>query len=260
MATASLPLTFTGRMYTTEFRYELLRQIRNKMYTFSVLGFPVMFYLLFGVVNRHATLDGFSMSKYLVAAYSVFGLMGSALFGVGVSMAIERGQGWLDLKRASPLPAAALLCAKCGSAICFAIFSSCLLMLCGILVAGVHMTIVEGLRLLAIVAVGTIPFAALGLCISFLLSSTAAPGMMNLIYLPMSFCSGLWIPIAFLPKWVQRVAEIMPSYHLAELAFGAFGFHEATPHTFTHWMVLAAETALFLALAGFLYQRSNSRG
>ena len=256
---ATLSFAQAAPMYANESRYELIKQLRNKMYTFSVLGFPLMFYLLFGVANRHATYDGFQFAKYLVAAYCVFGTMGSSLFGVGVGFAIERGNGWLDLKRASPMPPAALLAAKCFSAMCFALLVSCALMALGALTAGVKLEALQCLRLLGVVAAATIPFAALGLMVSFLLSATAAPGFMNLIYLPMSFCSGVWIPIQQLPKFVQHIAPFLPMYHVAQLAFRAFGYGGDTMSTGAHWAAVAGFTAVFVSASALLYNRSNSR-
>ena len=57
----------------------------------------------------------------MLAGYAVFGMVGTALFGVGVGLASELAAGWLDLKRASPMPPAAYLLAKCSSAIAFGI-------------------------------------------------------------------------------------------------------------------------------------------
>ena len=40
------------RIYFNEVRFELLRLSRNRAYLCSMVGFPVIFYLLFGVTNR----------------------------------------------------------------------------------------------------------------------------------------------------------------------------------------------------------------
>ena len=41
------------------------------------------------------------VATYLLATYATFGVIGAALFGFGVGVAVERGQGWMLLKRAS---------------------------------------------------------------------------------------------------------------------------------------------------------------
>jgi ABC-2 type transport system permease protein len=59
--------------------------------------------------------------------------------------------------------------------------------------------------------------------ISFSVGGNAAPAVANLIYLPLSFASGLFMPLSQLPSFVQQVAPYLPSYHYAQLAWSAVG-------------------------------------
>ncbi len=65
-----------------------------------------MFYVLFGIVlgNAHDRKDN---ATYLLATMACYGVMAVALFSFGVGIAMERGQGWLQVKRASPMPLSA---------------------------------------------------------------------------------------------------------------------------------------------------------
>ena len=40
----------TAMIYLKEAKYEFLKNLRLRMYTVSVLSFPIMFYVLFGLV------------------------------------------------------------------------------------------------------------------------------------------------------------------------------------------------------------------
>jgi ABC-2 type transport system permease protein len=82
--------------------------------------------------------------------------------------------------------------------------------------------------------------------------------MINLIYLPMSFCSGLWVPFMFLPKVVQQIALVLPPYHLSQLALGIVGAgrHESVA---THWEVLIAFTMICLGVARIGFQRDQEK-
>ena len=131
------------RIYFNEARFELLKLSRNRSYLFSMIGFPVVFYLLFGVTNKDAVFHGHTIARYLLAGYSCFGAMGSSLFGIGAGLAFERGHGWLEMKRASPMPAAAYLLAKLCVSITFAVGITLLLMILGTAMAGVHITTME---------------------------------------------------------------------------------------------------------------------
>lgn len=82
--------------------------------------------------------------------------------------------------------------------------------------------------------------------------------MINLIYLPMSFCSGLWFPITFLPKIVRNIALALPPYHLNQLALGLVGAgqHESNA---VHWEVLAAFTLICFGVARIGFQRDQDK-
>ena len=83
------------------------------MYTASVLSFPIMFYVLFGLVlNSQRSDRGTHVPTYLIATYGTFGVMGASLFGTAAGLASDRGLGWLQVKRASPMPPFAYFAAK----------------------------------------------------------------------------------------------------------------------------------------------------
>jgi ABC-2 type transport system permease protein len=259
IAAVSLPQTRVSalRLYSNEVRFGLLGLSRNRGYTLSIMGFPVLFYLLFAVTNKNEMFQGHTIARYLLAGYSCFGAMGSALFGIGVGFSLDRNNGWLELKRASPMPALAYLVAKLVVSIIFAACITLLLMGLGIGLAGVHLTVLEAMHLLTVMMIGVLPFASLGLLIGLLMPANAAPGVINLIYLPMSFCGGLWMPIEALPHWLQIVAHGMPSYWLARVALQTLGYTKG--YNPIAWLLLGAYTVLFLLTAGLIFRRQESQ-
>src|ERR1700761_6707168 len=103
----------TATIYLKEAKYEFLKNLRLRMYTASVLSFPIMFYVLFGLVlNSHEAIGGMRVPTYLIATYGTFGVMGASLFGTAAGLASDRGLGWLQVKRASPMPPFAYFVAK----------------------------------------------------------------------------------------------------------------------------------------------------
>ena len=240
-----------------ETQYEFLKALRNRMYSLSTLGFPIMFYLLFGVTNKHVG-PGLNIAEYLVAGYSCFGMIAAALFNLGAGIAFERAQGWLELKQASPMPRLVYLIAKVLTSMAFGVVIVAALVALGMTLGGVHITPVQFIHLAAVIVVGSIPFACLGLLLSLLMPPNAAPGIINLIYLPMSFCSGLWIPIQYLPKWLQTAAPILPTYHYAQLALNVFGYARSSA-TLIHWEALAGFACLSLGVTWLIFTRSEAR-
>jgi len=83
---------------------------------------------------------------------------------------------------------------------------------------------------------------------------SSAPGITNMIYLPMSFCGGLWVPLMFLPHFMQTIAVLMPTYHLGQLMLGAFGY-SSTGTTLSHWNGLLGFTLLMLGIAAAALRR-----
>ena len=59
------------------------------------------------------------MPTYLIATYGTFGVMGASLFGSASGLASDRGLGWLQVKRASPMPPFAYFVAKVVTSMIF---------------------------------------------------------------------------------------------------------------------------------------------
>jgi ABC-2 type transport system permease protein len=260
MSTAALPLPSTGfsrtlRIFAIETRYEFLRMLRTRAFSLSVIGFPVMFYCIFGLLmNRGDSIDGTGVAKYALATYSVFGLVSAALFGIGVGMATELSAGWLDVKRASPMPPLAYLFAKCVTAVAFGIIIVNILSVLGIIFAHVHLSLVEYASLIALTFAGAIPFASLGLVLAQLVPANAAAGIVNMIYLPMSFCGGLWMPYKFLPPAIKAIAPALPTFHLAQLMLSVFHYPSAGS-VLSHVFGLIGFTLIMLGIAAVAFRR-----
>jgi ABC-2 type transport system permease protein len=248
-ADSLLPL----RILLKETQYELARLLRSRTYSLSIIGFPIMFYLIFGMANR-----GTPAALYLVAGYTCMGVVSACLFGIGLVLAMERAQGWLDLKRASPMPRIAYIGAKVVSCAAFGLIIASLLMLLGTALGGITITGTQAAALAGLALAGAIPFAAMGFLVAYLVPPNAGPGIINLIYLPLSFASGFWMPVTMLPHWLQAVAPALPTYHLAQIALAIFGFAPATGMAL-HWAVLGGFTVLMLAAAWITFLRSEAK-
>ncbi len=261
MSTASLTLprsntlNHTLGIFVREARYEFIRLLRTRSFALSVIGFPVVFYIFFGIImNRGQQIGNVSVAKYMLASYAVFGMVGAALFGIGVGLSSELAAGWLDLKRASPMPPLAYVLAKCCSSMTFGILIVSMLTLIGLTAGHVSLSFIEFARMIGLTVVGVIPFACMGMALALLVPFTSAPGIANMIYLPMSFCGGLWLPIMFLPHFLQKLAVVLPTYHLAQLMLDVFGFRSAGT-TISHWSGLLGFTLLMLGLAAIAQRR-----
>ena len=244
---ANMSATRLWAAYFGEIRFEFIKSLRTPAFAVPTLFFPIMFYVLFGIFL--GSMRGNSgMAQYTFATYGVFGAMGPGLFGFGVSLAIEREQGLLTLKQALPQPAGAYLLARAFMAMLFVAIIALLLTLMAVFVGHVPLTFRQGAGLFAIDVLGALPFCAIGMFLGSVVSGAASPAIVNLIFLPMAFLSGLWLPLQFMPKFLSDIAPTWPAYHLAQMALGTVG--APSQGTFaSHVAVLAATTLVFFLLA-----------
>jgi ABC-2 type transport system permease protein len=257
-ASISRPLRSALRIYLKEAKYEFLKNLRLKAYSGSTIFFPVMFYVLFGLVLGGHGIGELSAAKYLIPTYGTFGVMGASLFGTAAALAAERGLGWLQVKRASPMPPAAYFSAKVIMSMIFSTAVVSLLLALGFAFGGVRMPMTQAVELVATLVVGCIPFCAMGLALGYFLGPNSAPAAINMIYLPLSFCSGLWVPMMFLPKFLREIAVFLPPYHLSQLALSIVGAgrHESN---WSHWEVLLAFTLICIGVARIGFQRDEGK-
>ena len=250
----ALPAPSLVRIQALEAWCELLRVLRTPAFAIPSLAFPVVFYVLFALVLP-GQWGGYQKASYLLATYGVFGVIGPALFGFGVGLAIEREKGWLELKRVSPMPTFVYFIAKIAMSLVFGLAVVCLLTVAAVGFGGVRMPVTVWLLLVATLMLGTLPFCALGLWIGTLVKGQAAVAVVNLVYLPLSVLSGLWIPLFAFPAVLQKMAVLWPSWHLAQMALGVVGQVQDV-HYARHAVVLLATTVVFLVLAALRLRKA----
>ena len=170
--------TFNLKIFLREARYEFVRLSRTRSFAFSVIGFPVAFYLFFGLImNRGEHIGTLSVAKYMLASYAVFGMVGASLFGIGVALASELSAGWLELKRASPMPPVAYLLAKCTSAMAYGVIIVSILTLMSIGIGHVSLTLLEFASLMGLTMVGVLPFACMGMALALFIPAKLSTGL-----------------------------------------------------------------------------------
>ena len=219
-----MPMRRVLGAYLNEVKYESLRMLRSPGFSIPFLVLPVPVYLFFGVMlAAPAIAKNPGVANYLFSGFSVFAVMGPALFGVGCVLAIEREAGFLKLKRALPAPGGAHLVAKGAMSMVFAAAAVLTLLVAGSAVGTISLSASQLLVMTVVMTAGALPFAAIGLFIGAHVPANVAPAIANLVFLPMLWLSGLFIP---LPKFLERWAVIWPAFHLNQAALGWAGVSE----------------------------------
>lgn len=208
------------RILKAECRTELLKAWRMPSFAIPTLVFPLVFYSMFGVVLGGADV---ARATYTLATYGIFAALGPSLFSFGVAIATERDRGWLEVKRASPMPIAVLIIARMVMAMIFAFVVTLALFAVAYFGAGVRLAPTTWLSLVALNLFTTVPFSFLGLTIGLRVKAQAAAAITNLAFFGFSLLGGLWVPITIMPKIMGQIALVMPSFHFGEMALVAIG-------------------------------------
>lgn len=242
---------------------ELRRMFRNPMFTVGTIGFPLMFFGLFGLPNAKAVTDGgVNVGQIILIQFAVYSLLSLAMFSFGAAIALQRTDGWLRLLRASPLPIPLFFTAKVLGAMLFSLVALAALYVFAHFAGGITLPLGVALLVTGKLLLCMIPLIALGLCIGFLVSPQAAQIFANIVSVIMSFASGLFTPLDQMPKFVQDIAPLMPAYHVGQVGLSALYLNALYPDgraEMQHWLILAAFTLVFGALAVWGMKKDESR-
>jgi ABC-2 type transport system permease protein len=78
-----------------------------------------------------------------------------------------------------------------------------------------------------------------------------------MLFLILSFASGLFVPLSQLPRLVQQIAPYLPTYRLGQLAWNAIGAWTDPLSTSVAW--LAGYGIVFAVIALRSYWREEQR-
>lgn len=240
-------------MYT---RYELLRTLRNRRFFFMSLAFPLILYLVIAAPNRDVhdfDGSGISLPLYYMVGMASFGTM-SAMLSSGARISAERAAGWNRQLRITPLPSRSYFRAKVLTAYMMAAISLLALYVAGGSL-GVGMPAGQWLRMTGLIAVGLVPFAALGILVGHLFTpDSIGPALGGGVSL-LALLGGSWFPIGQ-SGFLFQVARLLPSYWLVQASHVALG-GRAWPAL--GWAVVIGWTVVLGALALRAFRRDTGR-
>ena len=128
----------------------------------------------------------------------------------------------------------------------------------GVAFGGVRLAPGQVIGLIATLVFGSIPFCAFGLVIGYFAKPNSAPAVVNMLYFPLSFLSGLWMPIWMLPNFLKKLAVALPPYHLGQLALSMVGVG-GRGDLQTHVNVLIGFTLICLGVAILGFRRDEGK-
>jgi ABC-2 type transport system permease protein len=245
----------TSRAISAYLRFDLPLTVRNRRFLVLAIAFPVAFYLLFTrVLTGDSGADPASQAFGMVSA-AAFGAMGASL-SAAVRIAMERTNGWTRQLHVTPLPPIAYVTTKLAAAWLTAVPSIVLVMVVAFAVNGVSLPATTWLAVFIGLAVGAVPFAALGVLIGYVFDESSAQLVFTISYVGLAVVGGLWTPISAFPDALATLARLTPSYHFADL-----GWSEVTGKgiDLSDVVVLAIYGLAFVAIITWRYRASEQR-
>ena len=259
MATTAVRRAAVAPMLARQTRAEFLKLWRVPAFSITSLFLPVMFYAFIGIgQSKQVISPGVTFGAYFLASMAVYAVANVMIFSFGISVATERGMKMDVLMRATPMPPWVYLLSKCITAVAFAAMTLVVLFPFAYVAGGVRLDASEWFTLAYRVLLGSIPFIALGFAIGYLSGPNSAVAVINLIYLPTAFASGLFFPKQLLPSFIQSIAPYLPLHFFGQLGWDAVGA-PTDESVVTDWLYLAGYGVLFFALALWAYRREEGR-
>jgi ABC-2 type transport system permease protein len=231
---------------------ELRRALRNRRYVFLGIALPIFFYLLSTTGERN---DDPTWRSVFMISMACYGAIISGLSGA-VIIAQERAGGWTRQLRVTPLPPVAYVIGKLVVAYLVMLPAIVAVLLAGLIVNHVALPAASWLEIGALLAVGALPFCALGLVIGSTFDQATAQMATTISMFGLAIVGGLWVPLSLLPDPVQAVGHLLPSYHLGNLGWSIVTGYGVDP---VDLLVLLAWAVALGGLAWWRFRAAERR-
>ncbi len=196
-------------------RYEQKAYWRNPMAAVFTLLFPVVFLVVVGVSGGTFRVPGTSLryDQYVVVAMLVFGLIAACYTNLGMTICLRRDSGVLKRMRGTPISIGSYMAGIIGSVLINVAVLT-------VVVVGIGMTFYHlhfpyhPLAAVITMLVGIVTFCSLGLAVTVIVpNADAAPAVINGIYFPIVFISGVFYPLSN-GSVLSQIAGYFPVRHL----------------------------------------------
>ena len=213
--------------------YEQRAFWRNRARAFFAFLMPIMFLVIFASIFGKQTIstrEGLPYNDYFVPGILAYGIIATTFFNIAVSTAILRDQGVLKRMQGTPLPRWCYVAGRIASSAVTTLLMTVLVLVIARLGYGVHLRGATLAGFIVALVLGSACFTALGIgIVRFIRNADAAPAVLNVAILPLTFISGIWFTTDNQPAWLRHIADVFPVHALADALQYAFNPHTASP-------------------------------
>jgi ABC-2 type transport system permease protein len=225
--------------------------------TVQPIVFIVLFLYVFGAAIH---IPGLSYEDYMIP-----GIIGQSLafgiIGAGVATSNDMNEGVIDRFRSMPISRLSVISAQVMGQFCEQILGMVIVVALGLVLGWTpHLTVLHGLELAGLIALGMFAFTWAGVFFGMLVRSPdAMQGVGFIIVFPLSFMAGTFVPIAKMDAVPRTIAQWDPiSALVASVRNLTQGTHVSGSWQLTHpelamalWCLLVIAICVPLALRRF---------
>ena len=227
-------------MFLRELRTQQRLFWRSYEAAFFTFFLPILFLVLLGTVYGDEEIAGIRGSTYLLAGLLGYGVVATAFAGLAITLVVRRESGVLKRVRGTPLPTWVYLGAVVASTLVVIALQVAAQVAVGRFLLDSGWPAAPGALVLALL-LGAVAFSALGLAAtSVVRSAEGSSAVVNAIYLPLTFISGVFFSVESLPGFLRALAEVSPLTYLLELLRAVFVDGSGLGANTTEVIVLAA--------------------
>jgi ABC-2 type transport system permease protein len=236
-------------------RYNLLETVRTPIALIGALVFPPLA-LLFFVVPQQAVAGNPELATQAVASMCVFSVMVGSLFSFGITIAQERERSWAPYLRTLPAPGIARVLAQIFSTGLLALVSLVPLIVIGAVLTAAEVTVPELVLGLVAIAITSLPFMLIGICIGYAFPSKAAIAVVQVLFFALAFGGGMFLPPQIFPDWLNVLSQFLPSRQARDIVIWVV---QGGDLSLWNIVGILAWTGVLLALALALFRREEGR-
>lgn len=191
--------------------------LRNKAFFFFDMMLPIVFYILYtkilvtGVPTSYLKIWN---EDYLVSMM-IYGCMLGSVITTANTLLDDQMSKFKLFVTLSPLSSWQYYASMGLVFISLNLISSIAIVVVGIFVNQITISLELISAMILINLLGTILLILIGFLISYVKKPNTVNLLTNLVVFPLAIISGLWWPISLMPKWLQNIGKLMPTYQLS---------------------------------------------
>lgn len=247
-------LTDTGVIFGRQLRQTLSSRLAL---TFGIIQ-PMLFLIFFGPLLERIPLggEGDAWQVLIPGLLIQLGLFSSAF--AGISILVEKQYGVIERMRVTPVSRLALLLGRVLRDVVQLVAQSLIVVLVGV-AFGLRVSVLGVLIGFAFVSVLAMSLASLSYALAMRVDTPQSfSPVVNAVNLPAMLLSGLLLPMALAPAWLDTLSHFVPLRYMVDAVRAAFVSDYTDGTVLLGAAVAAATCAVSMTLGTRLFRRAGA--